>query len=82
MTNLVLIVLIGLAAGWLAGKVIKGSSFGLLGNLIIGVAGAIIGGYIFEFLGIPTPGMLGVLVSAILGSVVLLYVIQTIKKQL
>ena len=82
MTNLVIIILIGLAAGWLAGKVIKGSSFGLLANLVIGVSGAIIGGYIFEFLGISTPGTLGVLISAIVGSIVLLYVIQVLKKQI
>ncbi len=82
MTNLVIIILIGLAAGWLAGKIVKGSSFGLFGNLVIGVAGAIIGGYIFEFLGISTPGTFGVFVSAIVGAIVLLYVIQALKKQL
>ena len=57
MWDFILILAIGLLAGWLAGKLMKGGGYGLVGNLIIGVIGAIIGGYIFELIGIPVRGI-------------------------
>jgi uncharacterized membrane protein YeaQ/YmgE (transglycosylase-associated protein family) len=68
-------ILIGLAAGFLAGAVVKGSGFGLLGNLIVGVIGAVLGGFIFSLLGIGATNLLGALVCAFVGSVVLLLLI-------
>ena len=50
--NIILFLLIGLVAGWLAGKIMKGKGFGLVGNLIVGVVGAFIGGFIFNALNI------------------------------
>jgi len=78
--DLLLIILIGLIAGWLAGRILKERSQGLIGNLIIGVVGAIIGGYIFEIIGIPLQGYFGTLISAIVGAVILLAIIQYFKK--
>jgi len=80
MWDLVLIIAIGLLAGWLAGRIMKGGGYGLVGNLVIGVIGAIIGGYIFEIIGIPVSSLFGTLVSAVVGAIVFLYVIQLIKK--
>lgn len=80
MWDLILIIAIGLLAGWLAGRIIKGGGYGLVGNLIIGVIGAIIGGYIFEIIGIPVRSWFGTLISAVVGAIVLLYAIQLIKK--
>jgi uncharacterized membrane protein YeaQ/YmgE (transglycosylase-associated protein family) len=80
MWDFVLIIATGLLAGWLAGKLMKGSGYGPVGNLVIGVLGAIIGGYIFELIGIPARGIFGTLLAAVVGAVVLLYVIQLIKK--
>ena len=50
MIGLIYFLLIGLAAGWLAGKIMKGYSFGLAGNLVVGVIGAVLGGFLFGLL--------------------------------
>jgi uncharacterized membrane protein YeaQ/YmgE (transglycosylase-associated protein family) len=70
--NWIWFIIIGLAAGFLAGAVVKGHGFGLLGNLIIGVIGALLGGFIFGLLGIAATSLLGALVCAFVGAVVLL----------
>ncbi|HKC47931.1 MAG TPA: GlsB/YeaQ/YmgE family stress response membrane protein [Gemmatimonadales bacterium] len=79
-TNLLYFLLIGLAAGWLAGKVMKGSGYGLIGDLIIGVVGAFLGGWIFGLLHIAAGGLLGLLVTAFVGAVVLVWLLRMIKK--
>ena len=72
--------LIGLAAGAIAGRLTKGSGFGLLGNLIVGVIGALIGGLVFRLLGITTTNLLGSLVSATVGAILLLYMLTFVKR--
>jgi len=79
--NLLWFILIGLAAGFLAGAVMKGHGFGLLGNLIVGVIGALLGGFLLGLLGIYTAGVLGSLISAFIGAVVLLALIGFIKRK-
>lgn len=71
--------LIGLAAGFLAGLVMKGSGFGLVGNLVVGVIGALLGGFIFRQLGISASGKLGELLCAFVGAVVLLFLLRFVK---
>ena len=68
--SLLIILVIGAVAGWLAGVLVKGGGFGLLGNIVIGVIGAFIGGFIFGLLGIAAGGILGAIVSATIGAVV------------
>ena len=79
--NLLWFILIGLAAGFLAGAVMKGHGFGLLGNLIVGVIGALLGGFLLGLLGIYTAGVVGSLISAFIGAVVLLALIGFIKRK-
>jgi uncharacterized membrane protein YeaQ/YmgE (transglycosylase-associated protein family) len=79
-TNLLWFLLIGLAAGWLAGKVMKGSGYGLIGDLIIGVIGAFLGGWIFGLLHIAAGGLLGLLVVAFVGALVLVWLLRMIKR--
>jgi uncharacterized membrane protein YeaQ/YmgE (transglycosylase-associated protein family) len=79
--NLLWFILIGLAAGFLAGAVMKGHGFGLLGNLIVGVIGALLGGFLLGLLGIYTAGLIGNLISAFVGAVVLLALIGFIKRK-
>jgi uncharacterized membrane protein YeaQ/YmgE (transglycosylase-associated protein family) len=74
-------ILIGLAAGFLAGAVVKGHGFGLLGNLIIGVVGALLGGFIFGLLGLAATNIIGELISAFIGAVVLLLIIGFVKRK-
>lgn len=78
--DLIYFLLIGLAAGWLAGKIMKGAGFGILGNLVVGVIGAILGGFLFRLVGLATVGLLGSLISATVGAVVLLFILQKIKR--
>ena len=72
-------ILIGLAAGFLAGAVVKGHGFGLLGNLVVGVVGALLGGFIFGLLGIAATSLLGALICAFVGAVVLLCLLRFVK---
>lgn len=78
--QLILFLLIGLAAGWLAGRIMKGKGFGLLGDLVVGVIGAFVGGWIFGLLGLAAAGLLGRLVTATVGAILLLYVIRLAKR--
>jgi uncharacterized membrane protein YeaQ/YmgE (transglycosylase-associated protein family) len=78
--NLLLFLVVGVVAGFLAGKIMKGSGFGLVGDLIVGVIGAFIGGWLFGVLGISVGGILGLLVAAIVGALVLLFLLRLIKR--
>ena len=72
--------LVGGGAGWLAGQFMKGSGFGVMGNIGIGIVGGMIGGFLFGILGINLGGMIGSLTTATIGAVVLLYIVRAIKK--
>ncbi len=69
-------ILIGACAGWLAGQIMKGGGFGVVGNIIIGVIGAVLGGLIFGLLGFAATNLLGRLISATIGAVVLIVLLQ------
>jgi len=71
--------LIGLAAGWLAGKLYKGKSFGTIGNMVVGVVGAVLGGMVFGLLGFASTGLIGSLVSATVGAVIFLWILKVLK---
>ena len=73
-------ILIGLAAGWLAGQLVKGGGFGLVGDIVVGVIGALLGGFLFNTFGVSTGGgLLGSLIVATIGAIVLLFGIRLIK---
>jgi uncharacterized membrane protein YeaQ/YmgE (transglycosylase-associated protein family) len=74
-------ILIGLAAGWLAGQIMKGGSFGLVGNLVVGVIGSLLGGFLFSLLQLQPSGHIGELVTATVGAIVLLFLLQLIRKR-
>ncbi|HUH36626.1 MAG TPA: GlsB/YeaQ/YmgE family stress response membrane protein [Spongiibacteraceae bacterium] len=81
LTALLVFLIIGAIAGWLAGKIIKGGGFGLVGNMVVGILGAVVGGYLFRLVGIYNDGgLIGSIITATLGAVVLLYVIKLVKK--
>ncbi len=81
MFDLIYFLLIGVAAGWLAGKFMKGHSFGLVGNLIVGVIGAVLGGFLFRLVGLAATGLIGSLICATVGAVVLLFLLQKFGKR-
>ncbi len=73
--------LVGLIAGWLAGKVMKGRGFGVVGDMIVGVIGALIGGWLFGQLGIGIGyGIIGSIIVAFVGAVILLFLLRLIKR--
>lgn len=69
-------IVIGAIAGWLAGQFMKGNGFGLFGDIIVGVIGAFIGGYLFRAVGVELGGLIGSLVVAFVGAVLLLFVVR------
>lgn len=72
--------IIGLLAGWLAGHVMRGRGFGLLGDMIVGVIGAWLGGAILHAFGLYSVGFIGSLVTALVGAIILLALIRVIKQ--
>ena len=78
--DLVLFLLVGVVAGFAAGKIMRGAGFGLLGDLVVGVVGSFIGAWVFGLLGISAGGFLGLLVAAIVGALLLLFLIRLIKR--
>jgi uncharacterized membrane protein YeaQ/YmgE (transglycosylase-associated protein family) len=74
-------ILIGLAAGWLAGQFMRGGGFGVVGDILLGVVGAMVGGFLFRQLGLSAGGgLIGALIVATIGAVVLLFLVRVIKR--
>jgi uncharacterized membrane protein YeaQ/YmgE (transglycosylase-associated protein family) len=78
--NLLLFLVVGVVAGFLAGKIMKGSGFGLVGDLVVGVVGSFIGAWLFGVLGVSAGGILGLLVAAIVGALLLLFLVRLVKR--
>jgi uncharacterized membrane protein YeaQ/YmgE (transglycosylase-associated protein family) len=74
-------IVVGLIAGWLAGKVMKGGGYGILIDIVLGMLGGILGGWIFTILGIwPGGGILGAIIVAFVGAVILVWITRQMKK--
>lgn len=80
--SLVVLLIIGAIAGWLAGLLTKGGGFGLVGNIVVGVIGAFLGTWLFDVLGVSVGGgkWVGPIVTSTVGAIVLLLVARTLKK--
>lgn len=79
--GIILSLIIGGAAGWLAGLIMNGSGFGVLVDIIVGVVGGVIGGWIFSTLGVSFgAGLFGTLVTAVISAVALLFVIRLLRR--
>ena len=71
---------VGLVAGWLAGKVVRGAGFGIIGDIIIGILGAFIAGWLFPRLGFHIGGgMVAEIIYAAIGAILLLWVVRLIR---
>jgi uncharacterized membrane protein YeaQ/YmgE (transglycosylase-associated protein family) len=77
--HLLLFLAIGIVAGFLAGKIMKGSGFGLIGDLVLGVIGSFIGVWVFGLLDISSGGVIGLLIASVVGALLLLFVIRLVK---
>ena len=79
--NFIWFLIVGIIAGWLAGVLVRGGGFGLIGDLVVGVVGAFIGGFLFSLLGLSSNGgLIGSIVVATIGAVVLLVIVRIIKR--
>jgi uncharacterized membrane protein YeaQ/YmgE (transglycosylase-associated protein family) len=79
--SLLVMLLIGALAGWLAGKIVEGYGFGLFGNIVVGIVGAVIAGLILPRIGfIPGGSVLAAIVHSTLGAVILLFLIRLVKR--
>jgi uncharacterized membrane protein YeaQ/YmgE (transglycosylase-associated protein family) len=79
--SLLIFLLIGAIAGWLAGVIVKGFGFGLVGNIVVGIVGAFVAGLIFPAIGFGLGGgILASIVHATIGAVILLVIIRVLKR--
>lgn len=79
--SLIIFLIVGAVAGWLAGLLVKGFGFGLLGNIVVGIVGAFIAGWLFPALGISLgTGVIAAIIHATIGAVILLVLIRLIKR--
>lgn len=79
--SFLLFLIVGALAGWIAGKLIRGGGFGLIGNLVVGIVGAVIGGHLFGYLGLQVgDGFIGSLITSVIGALVLLFIVSLIKR--
>lgn len=79
--SLLAFLVIGVLAGWLGGRVMRGRGYGFFGNMIVGILGAFVGGILFSSVGLYPMGFLGSLLMAFAGAVVLLFVIGIFRKR-
>jgi uncharacterized membrane protein YeaQ/YmgE (transglycosylase-associated protein family) len=79
-TDIIVFLVIGAVAGWLAGVIMKGGGFGLVGDIIVGVIGSLIGGWLFGLLGIAAGGLIGSIIAAVVGAIILIAIVRLIKR--
>ena len=83
LTAIIITLVVGAIAGWLAGLVVQGSGFGLIGDIIIGILGALLASFLFPFFGIALMlggGIIGAIVTAFIGAVILLLIVMLIRR--
>ena len=78
--SLLVIIVVGIVAGWLAGRVMEGGGFGLIGDLLVGLVGAFIGDWLLPRLGVHLGvGIIGLIINAFIGAVVLLLILRLVS---
>ncbi len=78
--NILIWIIVGLVAGWLASLVVKGHSMGLVGNLVLGLLGGVVGGWVFGLLGLGATGILGQILVSAVGAVILIVVVRALRR--
>ena len=79
--DLIIWLVIGAVAGWLAGQIVKGYGFGLVGNIVVGIIGALIAGWLLPLIGFAVGGgIIAAIINAVIGAVIPLFVIGLFKK--
>ena len=79
--GIIIWLIVGAIAGWLAGMVVKGGGFGLIGDIIVGIVGAVIAGWLLPQIGIVIgSGIIGAIIDAFIGAVILLIILRLLKR--
>ena len=78
--SLIAWLVIGAIAGWLAGQIVRGYGFGLIGNIVVGIIGAALGGLILPQLGLFPTGTAGNIITAVIGAIILLFLISLVRR--
>ena len=79
--SILVFLIVGAVAGWLAGLIVKGGGFGLIGNMVVGIIGAFIAGFLFPAIGISLgSGILSAILHATIGAIILLVLIRIVKQ--
>jgi uncharacterized membrane protein YeaQ/YmgE (transglycosylase-associated protein family) len=79
--SIIVWLIVGAIAGWLAGMVVKGGGFGLIGDIIVGIVGAVIAGWLLPQLGFALgAGIVGSIIDAFIGAVILLIILRLVKR--
>lgn len=73
-------IIVGCIAGFLAGKIMKGEGFGCLWNVVLGIIGGVVGGKVLDWLNISWGGLIGEIGTAVVGAVLLLWLVSLLKK--
>ncbi|MCO5082496.1 MAG: GlsB/YeaQ/YmgE family stress response membrane protein [Rhizobiaceae bacterium] len=79
--SLIIFLIVGAVAGWLAGLLVKGYGFGLIGNIVVGIVGAFIAGWLFPVIGIQLgSGIVAAIIHSTIGAVILLVLLRVVKQ--
>jgi uncharacterized membrane protein YeaQ/YmgE (transglycosylase-associated protein family) len=73
-------IVVGLIAGWAAGRIMKGGGYGVVMDIVLGIIGAVVGGWLMGMFGISAGGFVGTIIVAIIGAVVLIWITRLLKK--
>jgi uncharacterized membrane protein YeaQ/YmgE (transglycosylase-associated protein family) len=80
--SILVILLVGIVAGWLAGKIVRGTGFGLIGDLLVGIAGALVAAWLFPRLGIQLgAGIVAEIISSAVGAIILLLIVRLLSRR-
>jgi uncharacterized membrane protein YeaQ/YmgE (transglycosylase-associated protein family) len=78
--SILVILFVGLIAGWLAGKIVRGTGFGIIGDIVVGIAGALVASFLFPRLGIHLGvGLVSEIIDALIGAVILLVIVRLVR---
>ena len=80
LTSLIWWIVVGLIAGWAAGKIMTGGGYGTAMDIVLGIVGAVVGGWLLGALGIHAGGLIGTIVVAIIGAIFLIWITRLLKK--
>ena len=81
LVSIIVWIIVGGVAGWLASLIVRGGGMGLGGNIVLGIVGAVVAGWLFPFLGLGFGGgMIGAILSAMIGAIIVLLIISLIKR--